>query len=129
KLEVSGVTIAVHHIETVFSFVVVPLAPGVIFVAIGPPRPVTLDELVGRTAANLARFHGRPLRAASGGCRDTGHMLDSECFIAPHGKVTVAPAVVATADAFGKNAFPKRITFVARTVKRFHGLDILVQWP
>src|SRR5262245_60678838 len=46
KLEERGVTITVNDVEFVFPFVVVPLTPRIIFVAISPPRPIALNQFV-----------------------------------------------------------------------------------
>src|SRR6266496_1355091 len=56
KLEVIGVTVTQQHVKAVFSFVVVPLAPRILLVAVGIPRPVALDNLVRWAAGDLARF-------------------------------------------------------------------------
>src|SRR5262245_5269699 len=68
EFEVRRMTITPYNVEPIFSLIVVPLAVEIGFLAICPPRPVALDEFVGRAASDLARFDGRSIgRSKTGG--------------------------------------------------------------
>ena len=103
-----------------------PLAGDVVLVAIGPPRPVALDELVRRPESNLARLDGPSLWAIGIG-RIPGHMLHTQRRHRPDRQVTVAPGVIAGTGSFRKSALPERIPLVGRALKRCERRDVDVQ--
>ncbi len=129
KLEVVGMAVAPQHIKAVFSFVVVPLAPWILLVAVGIPRPVALDNLVGWAAGDLAHFDRLGLRTAFRGNGVARHVFHSNRLERPHREVTIAPRLEGTADALRPNRSEKRIAFVARTVEHFYGGYVLGQRP
>src|SRR4029434_11022133 len=48
EIEEHGVSVSEQDVKPILAFVVVPLAPGIVLVPIGPDCPVPLDQLVGR---------------------------------------------------------------------------------
>src|SRR5688500_5175898 len=61
ELEKLNMTVTKQHIEAVLAPGVVPCAPGIIFVAIRPPGPITGEKFVHRASRHVARLH-RPRR-------------------------------------------------------------------
>src|SRR5262245_56825322 len=102
EFEIVGMAVAEQHIHAVFPFVIMPLAPGIVFVSIGPPNPVALNELVGRAASDFAGLDRSSFwRSWPSGV--TSHMLYAEGLDRPDREVAIAPTIVATADAFRKH--------------------------
>src|SRR6266480_5101801 len=94
KLEIGGVAIAENYIKAILAFVVVPLAPRIFFVAIRPPLPIALDQLIRRTQGDLARFYRGCLGGAFHLHGVGGHMLDAQRLHCPNREITIAPSVV-----------------------------------
>src|SRR4051794_32787697 len=58
ELEEFNVRIAKENIEPILASGVVPGAPGMSLIAIGPPRPVTRKQFVDRTSSHVTGLHG-----------------------------------------------------------------------
>jgi hypothetical protein len=117
-------TIPEQHVETAPALVVMPDTSSIHVSSVSVPRPVTLNDLIGRADRDLRRLYGTPGCAASWRPNISSDTPDPEGVAHPVHQIAVA--VLEEAIALNQGV-TENISFICRTREDLDRLSVTIQ--